>query len=145
MRENYKSSLAASQYRYDIEEYLDDPVTAFTYPVFDSFGDDRQLAGVLATNINWKLFFTKILPHSASGIVCILKNSYNQTLAYRIDGPNVTYLGDEDLHDTRYDYLEEFADINAYVPSQAGPRTRSYTAVPLNRSSEVHSTYIPLP
>jgi hypothetical protein len=100
MRENYKSSLAASQYRYDIEEYLDDPVTAFTYPVFDSFGDDRQLAGVLATNINWKLFFTKILPHSASGIVCILENSYKQTLAYRIDGPDVTYLGDEDLHDT---------------------------------------------
>jgi hypothetical protein len=73
MRENYKSNLAASQYRYDIEEYLDDPVTAFTYPVFDSFGDDRQLAGVLATNINWKLFFTKILPHSTSGIVCILR------------------------------------------------------------------------
>jgi hypothetical protein len=70
------------------------------------------------------------------------ENSYNQTLAYRIDGPDVTYLGDEDLHDTRYDSLE-FADINAHVPSQAGPRTRSYTAVPLNRSSEVHS-YIPL-
>jgi signal transduction histidine kinase/CheY-like chemotaxis protein len=65
--------------------------------------------------------------------VCILENSYNQTLAYRIDGPDVTYLGDEDLHDTRYDHLEEFADINAYVQSQAGPETRSYTEVPLNK------------
>jgi signal transduction histidine kinase/CheY-like chemotaxis protein len=133
LRENYRSSLAASQYRYNIEEYLDDPVTVFTYPVFDSFGDDRQLAGVLATTIYWRLFFTKILPPSASGIVCILENSYNQTMTYRIDGPDVTYLGDEDLHDTQYDFLEEFADINAYVESQAGPETRSYTTVPLNK------------
>jgi signal transduction histidine kinase/CheY-like chemotaxis protein len=132
-REIYRSSLAASQYRYNIGEFLDDPVTAFTYPVFDSFEDNRQLAGVLATIINWKFFFTKILPPSASGMVCILENSYNQTLAYRIDGFDVTYLGDEDFHDTRYDYLEEFADINAYVQSQAGPETRSYTAVPLNK------------
>jgi signal transduction histidine kinase len=131
--EIHKSSLAASQYRYNIEEHLEDPMTAFTYPVFDSFQDDHQLVGVLATTIVWKLFFTKILPPSASGIVCILENSYNQTLAYRIDGPDVTYLGDEDFHDTRYDYLEDFADINAYVQSQAGPATRSYTAVPLNK------------
>jgi hypothetical protein len=45
----------------------------------------------------------------------------------------VTYLGEEDSHDTRYDYLERNADINAYVESQAGPETRSYTAVPLNK------------
>jgi signal transduction histidine kinase/CheY-like chemotaxis protein len=132
-REMFRKSLAVSQYRHNIGEYLEDPLTFFAYPVFDSFEDDRQLAGVLATNVVWKLLFTDILPPSASGIVCILENSYNQTLAFRIDGPDVTYLGDEDLHDTRYDYLEEFADINAYVQSQARPETRSYTAVPLNK------------
>jgi signal transduction histidine kinase/CheY-like chemotaxis protein len=132
-REHFRSSLAASQYRHNIEKYLDDPVTDFTYPVFDSFEDDRQLAGVITTDVYWKLFFANILPPSVSGIICILENSFNQTLAYRIDGPDVTYLGEEDLHDTRYDYLEELADINAYVQSQARPETRSYTAVPLNK------------
>jgi hypothetical protein len=35
-----------------------------------------------------------ILPPSTSlGIICILENSFNQTLTYRIDGPDVTYLG----------------------------------------------------
>jgi hypothetical protein len=125
--------LAASQYRHNIEEYLDDPLTFFAYPVFDSFENDRQLAGVIATDVYWKLFFANILPSSASGIICILENSFNQTLAYRIDGPDVTYLGDEDRHDARYDHLEELADINAYVESRAGPETRSYTAVPLNK------------
>jgi signal transduction histidine kinase len=108
-------------------------VIAFAYPVFDSFEDDRQLAGVLATDVYWNSFLANILPPSAPGIICMLEISYNQTLAYRIDGPDVTYLGEENRHDTRYDYLEEFADMNAYVQSQARPETRSYTAVPLNK------------
>jgi signal transduction histidine kinase/CheY-like chemotaxis protein len=132
-REQFRTNLAGSQYRHNIEEYLDDPVTFFAYPVFDSFDEDHQLAGVLGMDIYWKLLFANILPPSATGIICILENSLNQTLAYRIDGPDVTYLGEEDRHDTRYDYLEELADINAYVQSQAGPETRSYTAVPLNQ------------
>jgi signal transduction histidine kinase/CheY-like chemotaxis protein len=131
--ENFRNNLAVSQYRHKIEEYRGDPVTMFAYPVFDSFEDDRQLGGVLVTEIYWKLFFANILPPSASGIICILENSFNQTLVYRIDGPDVTYLGEEDSHDTRYDHLERHADINAYVESQAGPETRSYTAVPLNK------------
>jgi hypothetical protein len=61
------------------------------YPVFDSFEDDR-FTGVLATDIYWKLFFANILPPSTSlGIICILENSFNQTLTYRIDGPDVTF------------------------------------------------------
>jgi signal transduction histidine kinase/CheY-like chemotaxis protein len=131
-KENFRNILAASQYRHNIDEYLGDPATMFAYPVFDSFDDDRKLGGVLMTEFYWKLFFANILPPSASGIICILENSFNQTLAYRIDGPDVTYLGEEDSHDNQYDYLERHADINAYVESQAGPETRSYTTVPLN-------------
>jgi hypothetical protein len=37
----------ASQYRHNIGSFLT-PVTMLAYPVFDSFEDDRQLAGVLA-------------------------------------------------------------------------------------------------
>jgi signal transduction histidine kinase len=133
VRESFRSNLAVSQYRHKIGDYLDEPVMVFAYPVFDSFEDDRQLAGALATDVYWNLFLANILPSSASGIICILEISFNQTLAYRIDGPDVTYLGEEDRHDTRYDYLEEVADMNAYYQSQARPDTRSYTAVPLNK------------
>jgi signal transduction histidine kinase/CheY-like chemotaxis protein len=129
----FRNNLAISQYRHNIEEYHDDPVTIFAYPVFDSFDDDRKLAGAIVIDIYWKLLFANILLPSASGIICILENSFNQTLVYRVDGPDVTYLGDEDSHDTQYDYLERHADINAYVESQAGPETRSYTTVPLNK------------
>jgi signal transduction histidine kinase/CheY-like chemotaxis protein len=133
VRKSIKSGLAGGQYRHNIGEYLDDSLTFLAYPVFDSFEEDRQLVGVLATMFYWQLYFTDILPPSSVGIVCILENSYNQTLAYRIDGPDVTYLGEGDPHDTQFDYLEEVADVNTYVQSRAGPETRSYTTVPLNK------------
>jgi hypothetical protein len=75
-----QKQLAASQYRYDIEEYLDDPVTAFTYPVFDSFGDDRQLAGVLANEYQLEAF---LYEDSSSFRLrnCVYTGELNQTLA----------------------------------------------------------------
>jgi hypothetical protein len=67
-----------SQYRHNIEEYLDDPVTIFAYTVFDSFQEDRNIEGVIVMNIYWKLLFANILLPSASGIIiCILENSFN--------------------------------------------------------------------
>ena len=131
-KELLASNLALGQYRHNIAEYLDDPLSFLVYPVFDSFEDDRKVAGVLATNIYWRVFFTEALSPSATGIVCVLENSFNQTLAYRIDGRDVTFLGEEDIHDSRYDYMEESANINSYVESQARPETRSYSSVPLN-------------
>jgi hypothetical protein len=73
--------------------------------------------------------------------VCILENSYNQTLAYRIDGPGDLSWG-RGSHDT--DMIPwNFADINAHVPTKQDPETRSYTTVPLNRSSGSTFVYTP--
>jgi hypothetical protein len=88
-----------------------------------------QLAGVLANEYQLEAFlYEDSSSFHLPGIVCILENSYNQTLAYRIDGPDVTYLGDEDLHDT--DMIPwNFADINAHVPTKQDPEpdpTRRY-------------------
>ena len=44
-----------------------------------------------------------------------------------------TYLGEGDFHDPQFEHLVQMADMNEYVQQQAGPRTRSYTAVPLNK------------
>jgi len=125
--------LQLSQHRQQSFEHQDDPHTFFAYPVFDSFGDNRTVAGVVSANTHWRHLFTNILPINANGYLCILENSYNQTLSYRIDGPQAIYLGQGDPHDNRYDHLEHFADINKYLQDRAGPSTRSYTTVPLNQ------------
>jgi len=128
-----KANMAISQYRQEFDDLLEDPLSFIVYPVFDSFQvDTRQLAGVLATNIHWILFFTNILHPSSIEVVCVLENSFNQTLAYRLNGPIVTYMGDVDSHDENLDDLEFFADVNQYIQDKAGPETRGHTSVPLS-------------
>jgi hypothetical protein len=135
----FQENMAKSQFREIVDDHPD-PVSHLAYPVFDSFNfDDREVVGIITANIYWGVFFKNILPESARGYLCVVENSFNQTLTYRIDGPDAVFLGQEvDRHDTRYDYLEQFTDINQFVQEHASPQTRSYTTVPLNRK---HGNY----
>ena len=128
-----EQNIAISQFRHRASDFVNDPLTWLAYPVFDSFGDDRTVAGVLATNINWGLFFGDSLLDTARGYICVIENSYNQTFSYRVDGPRATFLGELDRHDPNYDHLVQSADINEFVQDRAGPESRSYTTVPLNK------------
>ena len=125
-------NLAIGQFRHQTEKYANDPLSFLAYPIMDSFQQDRKVVGVLGTNLYWRMFFQSILPADAMGFICVLENSYNQTFSYRLDGPDVTYLGQGDLHDAAYAQFESSTDINEYVRRNAGPDMRSYTAVPLN-------------
>jgi class 3 adenylate cyclase len=125
--------LANGQYRASMEEYDErSPITSMAYPVFDSFGADREVVGVLATNLYWRLYFEDILPPDANGIICVLENTFNQTSTYAIYGPDVKYLGPGDLHDSRFDYLEVVDEVTNYVQARSSRETRSYTSVDLN-------------
>ena len=124
---------AMGQYRYEPEtEYTQDPLSAVVYPVFDNFDPfNRQVAGMLTTNIYWKLFFQNVLPEDARGIIVVLENTFEQTFTYRVDGLIATFLGDGDLHDTAYDYLGQTAMMGDYIKEMADPTTQSYSAAPL--------------
>ena len=129
-------SIQISQYREHSPEYLDDPETIMAYPVFDSLDlNTRQVVGILAVHTYWRLVFGNLF-HSddeARGYICVLSNSYNQTLSYRIDGPKATYLGEGDLHDPEYADLVQEADINDFVQAHASVQSRSFTQVSLNQ------------
>lgn len=109
-------------------------VTFLSYPVFDSFGENKTLAGVIGTNLYWSYFFANVLQPSDTGYICLLENSFNQKLSYRVDGGRVTYLGQADFHDSAYDDLEAFVGINEFVEERRRAETRSYTTVSLNDS-----------
>lgn len=125
-------NLAIGQFRHQTEQYANDPLSFLAYPVMDSFRSDRKVVGVLGINLYWRIFFQPILPEDATGFVCVLENSYNQTFSYRLDGHLVSYLGEGDMHDEAYDHFESSTDVNEYAQNHAGPEMRSYTSVPLN-------------
>jgi hypothetical protein len=47
-----------------------------------------------------------LLPEGVTGIVTVIRNTCNQSFTYEINGPEATYLGEGDLHETKYDDME---------------------------------------
>ena len=134
MLELLKANLKSSQYREHIGDLIDGLSTFLAYPVFDKLSDDKQVAGVLATNVYWEVLLSNLLPASSKGIICVVENSFNQTFTYRIDGPSATILGIGDLHDSKYDDLEYSENINDYLQRRATPENREYSTVALSDS-----------
>jgi hypothetical protein len=117
-RDYFSTILARSQYRYKVQEYLGDPTSSFSYPVFDSFDlENRKVVAILGSTLYWRLYFTDVLS-DAQGIVCVLENSRNQTFSYQIDD-TVKYLGPGDFHDSTYDYLVQSGDLASYISERA--------------------------
>jgi hypothetical protein len=106
IKERLVANLRLSQYRENVEEYVDGLSTFLAYPVFDSFEDNREVTGVLATNIYYKILFTNLLPSLTQGIICVVENSFNQSFTYRIDGDKATLLGMGAMNKPKYAHLE---------------------------------------
>ena len=141
--EYFKVVLSMSQFRNTVGEYLREPTSPFSYPVFDTFDlTNRTVVGLITSTFYWKLYLENILPQNHNGIVCVLSNTFNQTFTYRIDGSKATYLGAGDLHDSKYDYLEVSGDMESYLTSRASAKTQSYTVVPLNTAFNTYKLRI---
>jgi hypothetical protein len=123
--------LARGQHRHNEEEFIGDAVTTLTYPVFDNFSTSRKLVGVVLSDIYWRLHLKQILPPNAKGVIAVLENNVNQSFTYQLDGPDVTYLGEGDLHDKAFDYMQVSADVSKYMSTYASVETEGLTAVPL--------------
>lgn len=133
--ENLRANFALSQFRHEDFDvvYATEAFSFFAYPVMDSFAPDAKVAGAIASNMFWRLFFSRALPDEGGSFVCVLENSFNQTLSYRVDGSNAIFLGEGDMHDTQYNSLEARADMNDYhAHHMNNPAMRSYKSLPLN-------------
>ena len=122
--------LSNSQYRH--EELEDDLHTILSYPVFDTFGSDRELAAILASDIYWKSLFSNLLPSNSNGIICVVENSFNQTFSFRLDGPLATFMGMKDFHDQDYNDMVVTTNVNSHLEERAGPINRAYRSVALS-------------
>lgn len=51
---------------------------------------------------SWDTLLNKILPDYIKGMVCVLQSSTGQTFTYIISGDVVTFLGEGDHHNIKY-------------------------------------------
>jgi Adenylate and Guanylate cyclase catalytic domain len=134
----YNAFLTAGQYRHDTEVYQGDPTSNIAVPVFDRFGPNRTLGGVLLASLYWRLNFEDILPDTAKGVICVLENTLNQTFSYQIDGPKVTFLGPGDRHDPKYEHMVVSANAMEQISARASPENHGFDATPMNND---HCSY----
>jgi hypothetical protein len=69
--------------------------------------EDNPIVGVMTAVMSWDIYLGNMMPKDVIGIVVVIKDTCGDVFTYQVDGPNATYLGDSDLHDPRYNYLEE--------------------------------------
>lgn len=130
---NKEKRFDASQYRHeDFNSHEEDVLSFIAYPVMDSFAPNANVAGVLSANIYWRLFFSQVLPASAGSFICVLENSFDQRLSFRLEGPHAKFLGQGDWHDAAYESLMGVTDTSEYVVRLQDAAHRSYSTVSLN-------------
>jgi len=91
----------------DTVRYEGDPMTTIYFPVFDSFNSTRVPVAVIIDIINWASYFRGILPSNVNGVVAVLENSCDGAFTYVLNGESVHLVGEGDVHEARFDYLEK--------------------------------------
>jgi hypothetical protein len=86
----------------------------------------RKMVGVVWVVLDWGNYFRNLLPENHKGIYLVLESSCGFVSTYRIDGLEATFLGLEDLHESKYDNLEmssnffSFAEAGQAIELPAG-------------------------
>ena len=116
-----------------------EPLFPFYYPIVANATDvlgasnldaeNHPVVGVIAMTIFWRKIFDNLLGPGSQGLIAVIGNDCNQTLTFKINGPDVIYLGEGDLHDSDYDSYEKFSYMATL--GLKGLRERQYTGFQL--------------
>jgi hypothetical protein len=69
----------------------------------DYVKDDDNLAAIFSMTFYWRDTIRDILPDGSNGILVVFENPCNPTYTYKINGPDVVFLGIGDAHDAKYE------------------------------------------
>jgi Adenylate and Guanylate cyclase catalytic domain len=87
--------------------YHGDPVSIVYLPVFRSFNDsETETVAIMGSMFQWSSFFENILPANAKGIFLVLENACQGPYSFLATGRKIDFLGQGDLHEENFDYLE---------------------------------------
>ena len=97
--------------------YTGDPMSSIYIPVFDDFTADRKTVGIIVAVINWATYFTNVLPENSEPVCVILENACDGPFTYEVSGQSVTFIGQGDLHDSKFDSQIMTGDFRSLLES----------------------------
>jgi hypothetical protein len=114
------------------KSYQDGPVSDLYFPLFDKTPNpslppnsatlqQRKLVGALTCYVYWQVYFNNILSNGTSEVVAVLQNSCGQQYTYSVVGDTAEYIGQGDLHDSRFDHLQVTTGFGAFLGSTPNP------------------------
>ena len=77
------------------DAYHAEPVSPLLYPVLDS---SKNVAAILSALTYWRFALEHVLPANSHAIHVVFQNDCNQSFTYKVNGSEVTYLGEGDHH-----------------------------------------------
>jgi class 3 adenylate cyclase len=82
-----------------------EPHSFLIHPLYSNFGKTTEVVGTLTALLRLQYLFAGTLPLQVSGLVTVLRDTCGSNYTYVLNGPEVVYKGEEDLHDPAFDYL----------------------------------------
>jgi hypothetical protein len=91
-------------------------------PIRETFAKDAPIVGFIAGIAPWDLYLSRLLPEGTNGVHAVLSNSCAQVATFKINGPTAVYLGEGDLHKTKYDDLKQTLSFTGFGLSTEASR-----------------------
>ena len=107
--------LLLERWRAGGRQYDGGPLSYYYLPIFESAVRDSPLVGVLQAFVYWNKYFEDLLPETAKGIIAVLDNTCEQSFTFSIYGRRASFLGNGDLHDSKYDDMEVSTEYGVFL------------------------------
>jgi hypothetical protein len=102
----------------DVDET--EPFSDIFYPILSNAADsvavpqdsdDSLFGGVFSLTFYWRDLLAEILPDGDHGLVVVIGNECDQTFTYKLNGPDVEYVGPGDRHESDFDNVDKQSAI----------------------------------
>jgi hypothetical protein len=85
------------------------------YPIFRVPGDSKsEIVAYAGSGFAWDFALRNLLPEGVDGIIVKIENNCNQSASYQIAGREAFYIGDGELHETKYNHMKVFRSLSVY-------------------------------
>ena len=117
------------------------PRSAIHQPIFKGISYEGEPVGLLSSVVPWESFFVSRIASGTDEIVLVLSNECNQTFTYFVNGPDVTFAGEGDIHDPIYDEMAVSADFSPFDDDAADSSGGCRWTVHIYPSSDLEDSY----
>ena len=78
----------------------------------NAYDKTSEIVGWLTGSFSWDNELFDLLPEGVNGIIAEFKNNYGQVISYKVEGPDVVFIGNTSMHERKYDNMEVLYDLN---------------------------------